>query len=165
MDVRDRVSYVTGCMMYKVVNGTTPDYLNDLFKHVNNIHPLCTRQSKAGDLYIPKCNTNYGKSAFHYKGCVIWNVLSKTLRNANTFMSFKMNFKKEFEVVNFRIHFNVMFVFCSVNFYLTCNESILCKYPIICFINACFQYILYLYVYCKIDVWIILFSCFISVKS
>ena len=30
--VRDRISYVTGCMMYKVVNGKTPDYLNDLFK-------------------------------------------------------------------------------------------------------------------------------------
>ena len=69
-------------------------------------------------------------------------------------MSFKMNFKKEFEVVNFRIHFNVMFVFCSVNFYLTFNESILCKYLIICFINDCLQYILYLglYVYCKIDI-------------
>ena len=98
MDVRDRISYVTGCMMYKVLNGKTPDYLNDLFKHVNNIHPICTRQSKAGDLYIPKCNTNYGKSAFHYKGCVIWNVLSKNIRNANTFMSFKMNFKKNLKL-------------------------------------------------------------------
>ena len=98
MDVRDRISYATGCMMYKVVNGKIPDYLNDLFKHVNNIHQKCTRQSKAGDLNIPKCNTNYGKSAFNYKGCVIWNVLSKNIRNANTFMSFKMNFKKDLKL-------------------------------------------------------------------
>ena len=65
MDVRDRISYVTGCMMYKVVNGKTPDYLNDLFKHVNNVHSLCTRQSEAGDFYIPKCNTNYGTMPFN----------------------------------------------------------------------------------------------------
>ena len=64
MDVRDRISYVTGCMMYKVVNGKTPDYLNGLFKHVNKVHSLCTRQSEAGDFFIPKCNTNYGKNAF-----------------------------------------------------------------------------------------------------
>ena len=53
MDVRDRISYVTGCMMYKVINGMTPSYLSDLFIYVNNVHSLCTRQSKAGDLSWP----------------------------------------------------------------------------------------------------------------
>ena len=53
-------------MMYKVVNGKAPEHLRDLFKHVNRVHSLCTRQSKAGDLYNPKCNTRYGKSAFQY---------------------------------------------------------------------------------------------------
>ena len=53
MDVLSRISYV-GCMMYKVVNGMAPPYLKDLFKSVNSIHSLNTRQSKAGDLYIEK---------------------------------------------------------------------------------------------------------------
>ena len=92
MGVRDRISYVMGCMMYKVVNGKTPDYLNDLFKHVNNFYSLCKGQSEAGDFYIPKCNTNYGKNAFQYKGCVIWNVLSKNIKNASIFSSFKLSF-------------------------------------------------------------------------
>ena len=95
MDVCDRISYLTGCMMYKVVNGKAPKYLNDLFKDVNTIHSVCTRQRKANDFYIPKCNTNYGKSAFHYKVCVIWKVLSKNICNANTFMAFKRNFKND----------------------------------------------------------------------
>ena len=84
--------------MYKVVNGKTPDYLNDLFKHVNNVHSLCTRQSEAGNFYIPKCNANYGKNAFQYKGCVIWNVLSKNIKNASTFTSFKLSFKKDLKL-------------------------------------------------------------------
>ena len=80
MDVRNRISYVTGCMMYNVINGMTPSYVDELFNYVNNIHSLCTRKSKAGDLYTPKCNTNYGRNTFQYKydkGCVLWNAISR----------------------------------------------------------------------------------------
>ena len=28
-----------------------PEHVNDLFKHINNIHSLCSRQSEAGDFY------------------------------------------------------------------------------------------------------------------
>ena len=98
MDVRSRISYVTGCMMYKVVNDTAPPYLKDLFKPVNSIHSLNTRQSKAGDFYIHKCNTNYGKSMFQYKGCVLWNTITSNIQSANNFMSFKLNFKKDFKL-------------------------------------------------------------------
>ena len=91
MDVRNRISYVTDCMMYKVINGMTPSYLNQLFNYVINIHSLCQRKSKAGDLYTPKCNTNYGRNTIQYKGCVLWNVISRNIRNANTFV-----FKNEF---------------------------------------------------------------------
>ena len=44
MDVRNRISYVTGCMMYKVMNGMTPSYLDQLFNTVNNIHSLYTKK-------------------------------------------------------------------------------------------------------------------------
>ena len=46
MDVRKRISYVTGCMMYKVINGMAPSYLNQLFYYVNNIHSFCTGKVK-----------------------------------------------------------------------------------------------------------------------
>ena len=98
MDIRDRVSYVTGCMMYKTINNSTPSYVKDLFNYVNNIHSLCTRKSKSGDLYPPKCNTNYAKNTFQYKGCVLWNVISSDIRNAKSFMSFKHHFKKDFKL-------------------------------------------------------------------
>ena len=61
MDVRSCMSYIS-CMMYKFLNDIIPCYLKDLFKYVNSVHSLSTRQSKASNLYIPKCNTNYGKN-------------------------------------------------------------------------------------------------------
>lgn len=98
MDVRDRISYVTGCMMYKVNNNIAPNNLCQLFTHVRNIHPVHTRRNQAGDLYIPRFNTNYGKSSFQFKGSVLWNVISENIRNANNCMSFKVNFKKEMKL-------------------------------------------------------------------
>ena len=30
-------------LIYKVINGMTPSYLNQLFNYVNNIHSVCVR--------------------------------------------------------------------------------------------------------------------------
>ncbi len=98
MDIRSRILYSTGCMMFKVLNNTAPRYLIDRFSAINDIHSICTRQSKAGNLYIPKCNTNYGKNTFRYNGCVLWNVLSQDIRNAKNFMSFKRMFKNDLKL-------------------------------------------------------------------
>ena len=98
MDIRSRILYATGCLMFKVLNNLTPTYLTDSFRAINSVHSINTRQSSAGDLYVPKCNLNYGKKAFSYKGCVLWNVLSNEIRNAQTFMSFKMMFKNDLKL-------------------------------------------------------------------
>ena len=82
MDIRSRISYVTSCLMYKVLHKMVPSYLINGFCAINDVHTINTRQSKAGDLYIPKCKTNYGKNTFQYKGCIIWNVLTHDIRNA-----------------------------------------------------------------------------------
>jgi len=84
--------------MYKVLNNMAPNYLNEGFSAINNVHSICTRRSKAGDLYIPKCNTNYGKRTFRYKGCVLWNILSQDIRYAKNVMSFKMIFKNDLKL-------------------------------------------------------------------
>ena len=98
MDIRSRISYATGCMMFKVLNNMAPCYLSDSFSAINSVHSIFTRRNKAGDLYIPMCNTNYGKRTFRYKGCVLWNVLSQDIRNAKSLMSFKMMFKKDLKL-------------------------------------------------------------------
>jgi len=98
MDIRSRILYNTGCMMYKVLNGMAPFYLNDLFHEISSVHSVNTRKSKAGNLYMPSFKTYYGKSTFQYKGCVTWNVISKDIRDAKSFMSFKRAFKKDLKL-------------------------------------------------------------------
>ena len=98
MDIKSRINYTTGCMMYKVLNDLAPSYLNNSFQKVNTIHDLNTRSSNAGDLYIPRIKSYYGKSAFQHKGSVLWNVIDKSIRNANSLMCFKIAFKKELKL-------------------------------------------------------------------
>ena len=97
MDVRSRISYATGCMMFKVLHDMTPYYLSN-FRAITDVHSINTRQSKAGNLYLPKCNINYGKKAFNYKGGVLWNVISRDIRNAESVMSFKIMFKNDLKL-------------------------------------------------------------------
>ena len=97
MDVRSRISYATGCMMFKVLHDMTPYYLSN-FRAITDVHSINTRQSKAGNLYLPKCNINYGKKAFNYKGGVLWNVMSRDIRNAESVMSFKIMFKNDLKL-------------------------------------------------------------------
>ena len=98
MNIRDRIIYLTGCMMYKVKNEIAPSYLNELFRPVSTIHSVNTRGSVNGDLYVPKCNTNYGKSSFQYKGSVLWNVISKDIRQVNSLMQFKNKLKEDLKL-------------------------------------------------------------------
>ena len=98
MNVRDRITYSTGCMMYKVHNEMTPSYLYENFKLVNEVHNVNTRGSVNGQYYISKCNTNYGQSTFYYKGSVLWNFISKDIRQANSLVQFKLKLKKDLKM-------------------------------------------------------------------
>lgn len=98
MDIRSRVHYNTGCMVYKVMNNLAPPYLNNLFKKVETVHQLNTRSSESGNLYIPRCNNSYGNSTFQYKGSVTWNAISKSIRDANSITCFKKAFKDDLKL-------------------------------------------------------------------
>ena len=98
MSVRDRITYVTGCMMYKVRNKIAPSYIDNQIKQISTVHSRSTRSSEDGKLYIPKCNTSYGQNTFHYKGSVLWNVISKDIREVNSLLSFKLKMKYDLKL-------------------------------------------------------------------
>ena len=98
MDIRSRISYINGCTMYKTLNNMAPTYLQDFFNEVRSVHSVNTRSSEAGNLYVPRYNTYYGKSTFQYKGCVTWNVISKDIRHANSLSCFKTSLKKDLKL-------------------------------------------------------------------
>ena len=73
---------------------TIPDdniLLTHLFRYATNIHASCTRQSKAGNLYITNCNTIYTEEILSYfGGSVLMNIISRNIRNGNTFKDFQL---------------------------------------------------------------------------
>ena len=95
MSIRDRIVYNTGCMMFKVIHDLTPMYLKNQFVQLNEVHGLNTRGSASGKLYIPKYSSNYGKASFQHKGSVMWNAISRDIREVNTLIDFKMKLKKD----------------------------------------------------------------------
>ena len=43
--------------VYDCVNHMTPDYFSDYFKHVSDVHSICTRQAIRDDLFLERRHT------------------------------------------------------------------------------------------------------------
>ena len=79
-------------MMHKVINGQAPPYLNDKFKHLDQLHPITLRNTGA-DLRPPKLQTYTGQRSFSYRGSKIWNSLKHDLKVEPSLESFKRSHK------------------------------------------------------------------------
>ena len=55
----------------------------------NDIHNRTTRSALNNHLYPPKPNVEIFKSSLHYRGCMIWNSLPSSVKNASSLNSFK----------------------------------------------------------------------------
>ena len=65
-------------MVFKTMNGLAPDYLQSLFSEHHFVYNL---RDSEGKLTLPKPNTNYLKRSFSYSGAMLWNNLTKCLKN------------------------------------------------------------------------------------
>ncbi len=70
-----------GSIMFKTLNGQTPQYLQDMF---NSRRCQYSLRNSNGKLFIPKL-----KRSFSYSGAFLWNNLSESLRLSPSFTSFK----------------------------------------------------------------------------
>ena len=73
-------------LMYKTLNGQTPQYLHEMFTSRRCQYPL---RNYNGKLFIPKPNTDYLKRSFSYSGAILWNNLPESLRLSPSFTAFK----------------------------------------------------------------------------
>ena len=78
-------------VMYKTMNGLTPEYLQLLFAQ-----SYCNYNSRnsEGKLSLPKPRTNYLKRSFSYSGAALWNKLPGSLKNVGSVGQFKRNRKR-----------------------------------------------------------------------
>ena len=78
----------TALMVYKSINGHTPQYLTSTFINRDSINFYSLRDSD-NKLAVPKPRTNYLKNSFCYSGATLWNSLPIEIRQADSLNSFR----------------------------------------------------------------------------
>ena len=92
MSATERVFFRKAKFMYKVSNGLTPEYINEMFtkrqvhENVNESHIL--RSMSADNFLLPKPNTELYKGSLAFSGPVIWSCLETSVKNAPSVESF-----------------------------------------------------------------------------
>ena len=91
MNVKQRLFYHTGLLMYKVMHNIAPSYLK-IFSERETRYSL---RSEGNDiLNVPQPHSNMCKQSFLYHGSVVWNSLPSSIREMPNIGSFKKHFKR-----------------------------------------------------------------------
>ena len=82
-------------MMYKILHGLAPNYLQDLFTYQNDIHKINTRGSKDNQIWIDKSiKSKIHRHSFRYYTPCQYNALPRNIRDSKSVNSFKSNLTK-----------------------------------------------------------------------
>ena len=82
-------------MMYKILHGLAPNYLQDLFSYQNDVHTVNTRGSKDNQIWIDKnIKSKIHRDSFRYYTACQYNALPRNIRDSKSVSSFKNNLIK-----------------------------------------------------------------------
>lgn len=93
-NIRQRRDYLTATLVFKSLNGLSPDYLTDMFTYQRDINAYNTRLATTNELFVPKVNKSLYSQSLYVNGPTIWNSLPPSVRASTTLRSFKCNVKK-----------------------------------------------------------------------
>ena len=82
-------------MMYKILHGLAPNYLQDMFTLQNEVHNVNTRGSQNDQIWIDKSiKSKIHRSSFRFYAPCNYNALPSYIRNCKSVNSFKTNLIK-----------------------------------------------------------------------
>ena len=92
----ERRAYFNACLMFKIVNGLSPIYLQNLILNIRP--PLDVRMNlrNADHLAVPRTRLKITELNFKTSSIKLRNNLPRSIRNCSTIASFKYNYKKQF---------------------------------------------------------------------
>ncbi len=96
--MEQRGNYFLATMVFKSLNGLTPEYLRGIFKTNTEVHGYGTRRAIGGDLYVPPSKGNAGARTFECSGARLWNSLPQEIKMAQNLKSFK--YKAKYHLLN-----------------------------------------------------------------
>ena len=87
LPVEHRVAQIKSYLVYRIVNGSAPDYLQNDFNHVSQVHRYSTRHS-VSSVCIPSVKSAE-KTTFTYSAIKLWNELPKEIKFVTKAHKFK----------------------------------------------------------------------------
>lgn len=87
-NLRNQRLYTKAIMMFKSLNGETPEYLSNKFIIRNDTTSYRLRNSDMR-LALPQPRTDYFRKSFSYSGATLWNSLPADIRTSKTLNEFK----------------------------------------------------------------------------
>ena len=87
-NLRNQRLYTKAIMMFKSLNGETPEYLSNKFIIRNDTTSYRLRNSDMR-LALPQPRTDYFCKSFSYSGATLWNSLPADIRTSKTLNEFK----------------------------------------------------------------------------
>ena len=96
-------------LVFKLIQGTLPNYLNENFLTVNNqVHTRNTRYAKFNLVFPKYIRETEGEKSFLVRACKLWNNLSLELRRMDSLPAFKKSlfnvvFKEQLSLNHFSI--------------------------------------------------------------
>ena len=75
-------------MMFKIMNGMTPPYLEDIFTR-NIGRSVYNLRISRRDLALPAVKTDYYRNSFAYTGAKVWNALPEEMKYEKSMRAFK----------------------------------------------------------------------------
>ena len=84
MNVKQFVYYDTTSLMYKITDGTAPEYTQSMFDKCDTIHSYETRSARNGNFITSKMNSAKVQTALVYSGAQVWNSLPLRIKGARS---------------------------------------------------------------------------------
>ena len=83
------VQYHTCLMVYKGINGQSPEYVSSMLTLVSEHHERRTRSTANNKLHVPRSHTTYYEKAFSTTGPRLWNSLPTKIKESEILFKFK----------------------------------------------------------------------------
>lgn len=93
LTLENTIKYSNLCLMYKVINGLSSPPLKQFINIRSNTH-RSTRGAARGDCTIPLRKSAFGQTSFSVHAAKDWNFIPTTIRNMNTYHTFKTHLKQ-----------------------------------------------------------------------
>ena len=89
----DRINQSSLLMMFKIINGMAPQYLNNILTDLNGPRNYALRNN--ANIRVPLCRLETYKRSFFPRAIQLWNDLPEVKKSIATLEGFKMSFNTE----------------------------------------------------------------------